>query len=82
MRGKIHVVLVCERAGRTIPLARVADDALVDTVARSAIAAATSRADEIARADTVLGTIERAEARRLSEVLSALLPGITAARLM
>lgn len=72
----VHVVLVCERAGRAIPLARVADPALVASAARTAIAAARARADEIAKADAVLGTIERAEAHRLSEVLGALLPGV------
>ncbi|MCC6363180.1 MAG: hypothetical protein IT165_06620 [Bryobacterales bacterium] len=82
MRCKVHVVLVCESGGKTIPLARVADDALVDTVARTAIAAATARADEISKADVVLGALERAEARRLSDVLTELLPGITAAHVM
>jgi hypothetical protein len=81
--NKVHIVLVCERAGRAIPLARVADATLVATAARTAIAAAAARAEEIAKADTVLGALERAEAHRLSEVLGALLPGVsTAPRIM
>jgi hypothetical protein len=76
-KHNVQLVLVCERAGRAIPLARVSDATLVATAARSAIAAAAARADEIAKADSVLGTIEHAEAHRLREVLGALLPGIS-----
>jgi hypothetical protein len=83
MRGnKVHIVLVCERAGRAIPLARISDSTLVTTAAKTAIAEATHRATEITKADPILGVIESAEARRLSDVLTALLPGITAAHLM
>ncbi len=76
-KNNVQLVLVCERGGRAIPLARIADATLVASAARSAIAAAAARADEIAKADAILGTIERAEAHRLSEVLGALLPGVS-----
>jgi hypothetical protein len=76
-KTNLQLLIVCERAGRAIPLARISDSTLVATAARSAIAAAAARADEIAKADMVLGAIERAEAHRLSEVLGALLPGIS-----
>ncbi len=82
-KNRIEILLVCECAGRAIPLARISDSTLIVTAARTAIAAADARAEEIAKADAVLGAIERAEAHRLSEVLGALLPGIRgAARVM
>ena len=76
--NNIQILLVCQRAGRAIPLARVADATLVTSAARTAMVAADARADEIGRADVVLGALERAEANRLREVLGVLLPGLGA----
>jgi hypothetical protein len=81
-KPNIQLVLVCERAGRAIPLARVADTELVKVAARTAIAVASARADEIARTDAVLGALEHAEARRLRDVLDALVPGMAASCVM
>jgi hypothetical protein len=58
-----------------IPLVRVEDAELAVMVARSAIAAAESRASELALADDYLGEIEHAEVQRLRRVLALLVPG-------
>ena len=76
--NRVEIVLVFERSGRAIPLARVADATLVASAARTAMVAADQRADAIGRGDAVLGALERAEAHRLREVLGVLLPGVRA----
>jgi len=76
--GLLTVVLLYEPATikqKLFPLARVIDARLTADVARQAIAEAEARAAEFAGTDVVLGEVERAEANKLRDVLSVLLPG-------
>lgn len=77
--GRIALVLLYEpdtARQKPVPLARVVDIRLASDVARRAIRDADSRADVLAKTDTLLGRIERAEANRLREVLAAILPDL------
>ena len=79
-QNRISVLIVFEsgECKKTVPLARVADPNLTSAAATLAIRQAAARAAEVARADHALGVIEQAEARRLRDVLTALLPDIGA----
>ena len=57
-------------------LAKVSDQRLTLEVARTALAEAQVRADQLADADEILGEVEQAEVNRLWQVLSILLPGL------
>jgi hypothetical protein len=59
-----------------VPIARVNDPVLSLAAARSAIAAAEARAATFSGTDCLLAEVEMAEARRLREVLSLLIPGL------
>lgn len=77
--GRLSLVLLYEPATakqQPLPLARVVDSRLAADVARQAIADADARADALADTDVVLGEVERAEANKLRDVLSVLLPGL------
>ncbi len=76
MSNRLSVLLVYESPDRKrrVPLARVVDARLTASAARLAIEHAAARAVEIERTDAELGVLERAEARRLRDVLGALVP--------
>jgi hypothetical protein len=77
-KAQIALMLVYEpdsADGGPVPLARVSDGQLIAAVAEAAVSAAEERAQKISRRDEFLGEIERAEVRRLRELLSLLLPG-------
>jgi hypothetical protein len=79
MIPSISLMLVYEPATSRqgpVPLARIEDGELAVLVARAAIAAAESRAAELARTDCYLGEVEQAEAERLKRVLMLLVPGL------
>jgi hypothetical protein len=61
-------------SSQPVPLVRVENNELAAMVARSAIAAAESRASEVGREDRLLGEIELAEVDRLKRVLMMLVP--------
>ncbi len=74
MLGEVAVWLVFRPADekRAIPLAVVHDSALAAVVSRTAIAHAQQRADQVPAG--ALQVLERAELRRLVDVLDALVP--------
>ena len=77
--GRVTLVLLYEpdtARQKPVPLARVVDSRLASDVARRAIRDADIRADVLAKTDTLLGRMERAEANRLREVLAAILPDL------
>lgn len=79
MSGNIAILLVYEPAtarAKPLPLARIHDESIMVDVAKSAIADAQRRADELARTDEFLGEMEQAEANRLRKVLALLIPGL------
>jgi hypothetical protein len=83
MRGQsISLILVYEpneSLQGPIPIARISDPVLSLAAARSAIAAAEARAADFSRMDGLLAEVEMAEARRLREVLSLLIPDLASA---
>jgi hypothetical protein len=81
MTPSISLMLVYEPATSRqgpVPLVRIEDAELAMLVARAAIAAAESRAAELARTDCYLGEVEQAEAEILRRVLVLLVPGLEA----
>jgi len=75
--GKISLMLVYEPesvASRPVPLARICDDSLAKQAATMALAQAESRAREMSTVDETLADIERDEADRLWNLLSAMMP--------
>lgn len=60
-----------------VPLVRIADDQLIIAVAEAAVRTAEERAKKMARQDEFLGEIERAEVRRVRELLKFLVPGFS-----
>lgn len=75
--GSIGVILVYRpTGGKTVPLANVRNPAVVEAAACEAILAAEKRATEAGRHDEGLGTIARAGARRLVDILTAFVPEI------
>ena len=79
MNGNLAVVLLYEPVSaqrKPVPIARVLDPELMLLVAQCAISEAEARAAEFERADEFLGEAERAEVRRLRNVLALLIPEI------
>ncbi len=80
MKNKdLALVLVYEpptAKGRPVPIARITDQTLMVRAARSALGEAQAKANALARADELLGEVERAEVKRLQEVLILLIPGL------
>jgi hypothetical protein len=80
MAGVVSLLLVYEPPSTKrgpVSLARVSDQRLTLEVARTALVEAQVRADQLADADEILGEVEQAEVKRLRQVLSILLPGLT-----
>jgi hypothetical protein len=71
----VSIVLLYEpTSGRPVPIARASDPALIVAVAKSAISDASARASRLYRANPIVGKVERAEVKRLKEVLALLVP--------
>ena len=81
MKNKdLALVLVYEpptAKGRPVRIDRITDQTLMVRAARSALSEAQAKADALDRADELLGEVERAEVKRLREVLSLLFSDLT-----
>ena len=62
-----------------VPIARLDDPTLAVMVARSVLAQAEARAQQISKLDGFLGEIENAEVSRLRQILTLLIPGLNKA---
>jgi hypothetical protein len=74
---KPRLLIVLEgNDGKAVAVARVSDQALLETAARSAIFEKHREASEIEGQDQALGLAVREEARRLERTLGGLIPGV------
>jgi two-component sensor histidine kinase len=62
--------------GKPVPVARVANQDLIEAVARAAVQEAQARVESLTAADELLGEVEREEAFRLRRVLELLIPAL------
>jgi hypothetical protein len=75
VQRNVSAVLVYEPVGgRPLTIARVDDQALLLRIAEAAIGEAQARAELVARADDLLGEVQREEVNRLKKVLTLLVP--------